>query len=301
MTAIALVGTGALASLFGARLSDAGCEVILLGTWREGLESLRQDGVCLVEGTQEHVYPVQAVSDPADIQGVNLALVLVKSWQTKRAAAQLAEFLPRAGLAVTLQNGLGNKAALCRQLGDERVAQGVTTTGATLLGPGRVRPGGEGVISLEAHPRLGPMAELLQSAGFKVQISPDLDGLVWKKLIINVAINPLTALLEVPNGNLLESPSACRIMSRASQEVWDLADALGIEVGTMDPTTAPAQVARKTASNLSSMYQDIQRGAPTEINAICGEVVRLGGECGIPTPTNECLSLAVKAKVELAG
>jgi 2-dehydropantoate 2-reductase len=288
-----------MACLFAARLSAAGAPVILLGTWREALDRLRREGVCLVEAdTCEQVYPVLATDDPRDCAGVQIALVLVKSWQTGRAARQLAECLAPGGLALTLQNGMGNREVLANALGEERVALGVTTLGANLMEPGRVRPAGDGTIHLEAHPRLEPLVDLLRAAGLAVEIVPDPKALLWGKLVINAAINPLTALLEVPNGELLERPSARLLMAEIACEAAAAAGALGIRLPYPDPAAAAEAVALRTAANRSSMLQDVQRGAPTEIDAICGAIVKTGEQVGVPVPVNHTLWKLVKARTE---
>jgi 2-dehydropantoate 2-reductase len=293
-----IAGTGALACLFAARLAAAGVQVTLLGTWPEGLEALRAHGVRLAGADgSEQAYPVRATADPADCAGARFALVLVKSWQTERAARQLAACLSPDGLALTLQNGLGNREKLAEALGGPRVALGVTTTGATLVGPGRVRPGGEGTISLGAHPRLDPLADLLRGAGFAVEAVPEANDLLWSKLVINAAINPLTALLRVPNGELLNRPSARALMGAAAREAAAVAGALGRRLTYPDPVATSEAVAQRTAVNHSSMFQDVLRGAPTENDAICGAIVTAGKECGVPTPVNHTLWLLVKALV----
>ncbi|HSR33018.1 MAG TPA: 2-dehydropantoate 2-reductase [Anaerolineae bacterium] len=294
-----IVGTGAMASLFAARLVAAGVRVTLLGTWPEGLESLRTHGVRLMESDgSELVYPVAATAEPDDCAGARFALVLVKSSQTERAAQQLAACLLPEGLALTLQNGLGNREKLVQVLGAQRVALGVTTAGATLVGPGHVRPGGEGPISVGAHPRLAPLLELLQRAGFAVDLVPEVDGLLWSKLVINAAINPLTALLRVPNGQLLARPAARALMAAAASEAAAVATAFGLRLTFQDPVAAAETVARRTAVNTSSMLQDVQRGATTEIDAICGAIVAAAEERGVPVPVNRTLWLLIRALAE---
>lgn len=294
---ILIVGTGALACLFAARLSAIGTEVTMLGTWTEGLRALR-NGVQLEENGEVTVYPVRATDQPSDCFGARHALVLVKSWQTERAARQLGMCLATDGVALTLQNGYGNREILAKSLGVNNVALGVTTTGATLTGPGRVRPGGQGTISVESHPRLEPIIPRLRDAGFIVQETPNADSLVWSKLVINAAINPLTALLRIPNGELLERPTARALMADLAYEAAAVAAALHIPLTFLDPIAAAEDVARRTATNHSSMYQDIQRGAPTEIDAICGAVVRVGEEVGVTTPVNRVMWGLVRAGVD---
>ncbi len=296
LRSILIAGTGSLASLFAARLARAGTRVTMLGTWQAGLQNLQEIGVRLVDADgREWKYPVTATDNPADCRPARYALVLVKSWQTARAAGQLAECLTADGLALTLQNGLGNQEILAAALGPDRVAAGTTTTGATLLGPGLVRPGGEGTISLEADPRLRPLIGLFEQAGFSVATVADLEALVWGKLAINAAINPLTALLGVPNGELLARPAARDLMGKAAREVAAVAAARGIVLPYPDPAAAAEDVASRTATNRSSMLQDIRRNAPTEIDAICGAVVQAGAAAGVPTPINRVLWQLVKA------
>jgi 2-dehydropantoate 2-reductase len=242
-------------------------------------------------------YPVEVASSPAECGEVRAALVLVKSWQTQRAAQQLAECLGADGLALTLQNGLGNREILAQALGDERVALGVTTVGANLLGPGKIRPAGEGTIHLQEHSRLEGLAGALRRAGFAVETAQDPESLLWGKLVINAGINPLTALLKVPNGALLDRPETRLLLAALVQETAAVARAQGVRLSYPDPVAAVEAVARRTASNRSSMLQDIFRGAPTEIDAICGAVVRAGEAVGIPTPVNWTMWKLVLARV----
>jgi len=296
---ILIVGTGALACLFSARLAAAGVMVTMLGTWREGLAALRAYGVTMVQpdGSQTS-FPVQVTDRAEACAPALLALVLVKSWQTERAARQLAKCLSPDGIALTLQNGLGNAETLAQVLGAARVAQGVTTTGATLLSSGRVRPGGEGMVSLGANPRLPALTSLLEPAGFQLEVLEDVRSLVWGKLAVNAAINPLTALLQMENGEVISRPSARQLSTELAQEVAAVAGGMGIVLPHNDPVLTSQEVARRTAGNHSSMYQDILRGAPTEIDAICGAVVRAGEQVGVPTPANRIILNLVHALVE---
>lgn len=301
-SSILIVGSGAMACLFAAYLAAAGQSVTMLGSWQEALQSLKRHGVRLVlpDGT-EQAYPVQATANPDDCRHAHHALVLVKAWQTNRAAEQLSRCLPSDGMALTLQNGVGNYETLRQALGAERVALGVTTTGATLLGPGWVRPAGRGPVTLGVHPRLELLAERLRQAGFEVKQATDLDSLLWGKLVINVSINPLAALLEVPNGELLNRQPARQLMADAAQETAAVASALNICLPYDDPVAAVEAVVRNTASNRNSMLQDVLRGAPTEIDALCGAVVRAGALVGVPTPINRVLWQLIRARLPGGG
>jgi 2-dehydropantoate 2-reductase len=299
--AILILGTGALATLFAARLAAAGVSVSMLGAWPEGLAALREKGV-QVDG-DDGAFPVYATDDPAECKDCRLALVLVKAWQTERAARQLSACLAEDGVALTLQNGLGNDTILARAIGLPRVARGVTTLGAALLAPGLVRPGGEGPVTLEAHARLPALEGLLKRAGFTVNMVADVQSLVWGKLVVNSAINPLTALLRVKNGELLETPAALGLMKDLAYETAGVAKALGVRLPFDNPQGAVEEVAQRTAANQSSMLQDVLRGAPTEIDAINGAVVRLAEENHLPVPVNRTVwslvkALAVRGKIK---
>jgi 2-dehydropantoate 2-reductase len=259
----------------------------MLGSWKAGLDALQKYGVRLLDSaSNERKFPVRATNDPRECRGIRHALVLVKAWQTEYVAEQLKQCLAEDGLAVTLQNGLGNRETLARSLSSNRVALGVTTTGATLLGPGLVRAGGEGIISIERHPALAALEAALRSSNFNVSLVEDARSLIWGKLVINAAINPLTAVLRVPNGKLLELPSAREMMTALAREAARVAKAQDIQLPFSDPVAAAEDVASKTAANYSSMLQDVLRGAPTEIDAICGAVVQVGEKYRVETPIN---------------
>ena len=294
---VLIVGMGAMASLIGARLA-AHAKVKLLGTWKQGMEVARRDGLHLEDNGQLCRAKVEVASHPEQCAGAKTALVLVKSWQTARAAEMLSQCLATDGVALTLQNGLGNLEILEAALGEARTAMGVTTLGASLLGPGRVRAGGVGPTHVASHPRLEPLVHLLQAAGFEVQQTEDLASLVWGKLVINAGINPVTALLEIPNSELLQRSRAHRVMIKAARETAAVAAARGIELPYADAATAVERVAERTASNSSSMLQDIHRGAPTEIDAISGAIVKEGRRLGIQTSVNWTLWNLVRAKAD---
>jgi 2-dehydropantoate 2-reductase len=279
-------------------LGEAGHSVSMLGTWKQGLQALRENGARIVASRadgNERAYKVHATDDPHEVSGAKFAIVLVKSWQTERAARQLKLCLAHDGHALTLQNGLGNRETLTRDLGAGRVSLGVTTTGATLVGPGLVRIGGDGIISIEANQALSPLEAALRSSNFNLEIVDDAQSLIWGKLVINAAINPLTALLRIPNGELLARPITRKMMASLARETAEVAAAEHVHLPFSNPVSAAEDVARKTARNISSMFQDVRRGAPTEIDAICGAVTKRAEFHGIDTPYNRTCWQLVRA------
>lgn len=307
---IAIFGVGAMGCLFGSRLSsgDSGdcltSNVTLIGNWAEQLEAVRRDGLTITypDGRQtRHTLPI--TNNLAEVPPADLALILVKSYQTERAARQAALVLKPDGLAVTLQNGLGNLEKLAEAVGPRRAGLGITAQGATMLGPGQLYHAGQGPTHLAKIPgqakRLEELAALLNAAGLETTVVDNADSLVWGKLAINAGINPLTALLEVPNGALVENEKWQQVMTAAASEVAQVAAAQGIRLPYDDAARRTVEVSKATAGNRSSMLQDVSRAAPTEIEAISGAVVRFGQRLGIPTPVNEFLLRLVKEKERL--
>ncbi len=285
-----VVGTGAMACLFAARLAASGIDITMLGSWPAGLAALKEHGVRLVElDGSSHQFPVQVMESSSCHANYQRALVLVKSWQTGRAANLLKECLDPSGVALTLQNGLGNYEALAGVLGQDRVAAGVTTEGARLTEPGCVQHTGEGKVTIGSHLQAEKLRKLLADARFQTELTDDLRSLQWGKLVINAAINPLTALLRLQNGELLSRQQARILLGEVAQEAANVATAQRIHLVYSDAIDAVEEVARKTASNYSSMLQDVLRGTPTEIDAINGAIVRAGKANGVPTPLNEIL------------
>ncbi len=295
---ILIVGSGALATFFAARLAASGLAVTMLGTWPAGLRALQSKGACISQDADTPIqcFPIRVVDSPAACLGTRWALVLVKAWQTQRAAQQLSTCLAPDGITLTLQNGLGNQEILRDALGANRVAIGITTLGARLIKPGLVCPANKGKIILEANPQLTPLVKILRSANFELEIKANMSTIIWHKLAINAAINPITALLGLPNGALLSNASASALMLAAGREVVDVARALGFNLDPQEIEKRIKDVALLTKGNHSSMLQDIARGAQTEIDAICGVVCRAGQEIGVPTPINLTLWQLIEAK-----
>lgn len=293
---ITVIGAGAMGSLLGFYLSSA-ANVTLLDPWRAHVDAINAAGLrCEHDGTED-VRRLRATTSTADAGPCDIALVLVKAQQTPWAAQQAQIINPRL-LAMTLQNGVGNSEALATVLGAERVGQGVTSLGATLLGPGHVRHAGHGPTVFGSAPNAEAaqaLAALFTQCGLPAECTDDLDALVWGKLLVNVGINALTALLQVPNGVLAEEPTARSLLELAVAEAAAVAAARGVALPYADPLEHVLEVARVTGANRSSMLQDVLRGNPTEIATINGAVAGEGARLGIDTPMNTLLTALVTA------
>ncbi len=300
---LTIIGIGAMGSLFAARLSSV-AHVSLLGNWPQQLEAIQQNGLTLIEPNGRIFnQPIHATNTISAIHPADIVLIMVKSHQTARAAQQAKQLLAPHGIVLTLQNGIGNLETLTAVLPQQSVALGITSEGATIVEPGTVRHAGWGHTDLASTPetavQIASIAQLLEQAGFQVTIRHEVAGLVWGKLAVNAGINPLTALLGVPNGFLAEHDQARAIMIAAANEVAQVAQAQNIQLPFSDAGQCALEVAQATAANNSSMLQDVQRGAKTEIEVICGAVVRYGQKFNVPTPINTLLLAKIKELEEL--
>jgi 2-dehydropantoate 2-reductase len=295
---VAVFGTGALGSYVAARLSALGdSAVTIVGTWREGLDAIARDGIH-VEEPGRSLLARPAVAHLHDrVPPAHFVLILVKSHQTASVAAAATRAVQADGRIVTLQNGLGNRDIL-EAAGEPqgvRVRAGLVVAGVRLIAPGQVSAL-PGTITLEGA-REAPMQRLeglLRAAGLATRLVDDIEPELWRKLAVNCAINPLSALRGVPNGALLEDPQTRALMAAAAEEVEAVAAARGVAVS--GAARAAADIAAGTAGNRSSMLQDLDRGARTEIDALCGAVVREARRLGVPAPVNERLWREVRAR-----
>lgn len=287
-----------MASYFGACLARAGHRVTLAGSWATALAVVTRDGIRVDEAGGTWSTRLQATTTAAPTYPRDLVLVLVKSHQTEAVAPFTAHAAGMGGWIVTLQNGLGNREALEAEAGRGRVGLGVTTAGATLLDPGRVRAfPAPTLLGDDGAGRAGRIAALFQGAGLDCRVAPDIASVVWRKLAVNCAINPLSALAGVVNGALLENDGWRADLEAAAREAGAVAAALGVPLDA-DPVALALDTARRTAGNRSSMLQDLDRGARTEIDAINGAVAALGRRLGVRTPVNEALTRAIHEREE---
>ncbi|MFZ0614075.1 MAG: 2-dehydropantoate 2-reductase [Desulfobacterales bacterium] len=296
---IAIIGAGAMGSIFGAMLS-AVADVALVDNFERHVRAIRGNGleIELNDGSIKN-QAVFATARPEEVApGVDLAIIFTKSYDTRQAAETARDLLAEKGIALTLQNGIGNLDVIAGVVGENRCAAGVTSHGGTLVHPGRVRHAGEGptyIAAPSAAVDLGPVADVFTRAGIDVSLSGNLDTLIWGKLVINVGINALAAIVRVPNGILGITGECKAILAEAVAEAVQVAQALGIALPYDDPLAHVLAVCEKTAKNRASMLQDTLRGVRTEIGVINQAIVEKGVELGVATPCNRFLTATVLA------
>lgn len=295
---IGVLGAGSLGSLVAGRLAASGTDVSILGRENDHLDRIRSHGIVVEtpDGT-ELVGEVEASSDPSVVAGVDALLVCVKSYDTDQALSVVSPHLTPDVDVVTLQNGLGNAETIAEHVPERCIVAGTTTHGATRDGPGLVRHAGGGDTRIgryyaENDDAVDALAAELTRAGIDTDVVARVRDAVWEKVLVNAGINAATALARVPNGALADGPGA-RVLREAVQEGVRVAEGDGRDVPD-DMVERALDVAERTATNRSSMRQDLESGGRTEIDALNGELVRRADHLGVRAPVNRTLTDLVK-------
>ena len=297
---IAVVGAGAMGSLFGALLTEAGNEVWLYDVWLEHVQTINQDGLRIEREGETRTVEIRATADPQQIGQAELVIIFVKSSRTKLAAETAQAIVGSNGSVMTLQNGMGNADVVAEFIEPERILAGTTSHGATLLGPGSIRHAGSGPTTIGAWSqtegglqRAEQLAEFFNRAGIKTESVVDVRSVVWNKLLINIGINAITALTNIKNGQILDLEITRELSRSAVAEAVDVARAENIKVQD-DALDRVFKVAEATALNRSSMGQDVDNRRQTEIAAINGFIVREAKRLGLAAPVNFTLTALIE-------
>ena len=262
MDKIAVLGSGAMGSLFAARLSS-NANVTLFGGWTQQLNAIRKHGLIVsdVLGAQE-VCRINTKSYNETVGNFEFILILVKGWQTKKAADIAASILAENGLAITLQNGLGNFDILVRALGVEQIAVGVTSEGAMTINPGHVKHTGVGrtIIGCLNDKKTGftnNILNCLNESGFKTSLNENINREIWIKAIINSSINPVTSIFRCKNGYLVKNPILEKTVEKICTESTNIANTQGLKLSSSEMIKKTKQVINEISDNYSSMPQSI--------------------------------------------
>ena len=307
---VLIAGAGALGSVFGGFLRRAGLDVTLLGR-TEHLAAVADRGLTIdgIWGTHR-VTGFAVATEPGALHGpFDAILVPVKSFDTEPLARIVAPLLAADGVAISLQNGVGNVEILEAAIGAERTVGARVIFGAVLPAPGHARvtvfadPTAIGALTPGEYPHRDAAARrwaaLIDGAGVPAVYTDRLAALLWAKVFYNAALNPLGALLGVHYGALPESVHSRALMDDVMDEAFEVARA---ECVVLPWANAAAyrdefygRLVPATYDHRSSMLQDLERGRRTEIDAINGAVWRRGAEHGIKTPVNATLTRLIHA------
>lgn len=303
---IGFVGCGAIGSCYASILSKKH-EVCVLDTYAPVIEAIRKNGILVDQcvpgvGTGETLafHPAMATTEPKEIGVVDLLIVFVHYQYLEAAVRNALPMIDKHTMILCLQNGLGNYDEIAKVVPEEQIIIGNTAFGSTPVASGHVKHTGTGVTnmgSLKAPmARVEEMANALREAGLEVQVHENVMNAIWHKLLANVAINGMSALLETKNGFVDGNQYAHEAARMLVEEAIGVANACGCTLDHDAELEHAYEVSRMTDETISSMVQDVQRHRETEIRIITGAICRLGREHGVPTPCNDLMLQLVLAK-----
>lgn len=297
---IVVLGAGAMGSLYGGHLAEAGNEVWFLDVCKEHVDTINENGL-YIEGVSgnRNIKNIKATTSKSYIGEVDLVLVFVKSTITELAVSQNKEIFGQNTIVLTLQNGLGNVEKINHVIDKKNIIAGITAHGATMLEPGKIKHAGTGQTYIgeldgSFSSRIQKVAEVFKEANLETKISNNVMGLIWGKLLVNVGINALTAITGLKNGQLVEFPETEELLELAVKEAYSISKAKGIKLDNDDPISHTKEVCRATAENRSSMLQDVTNKRKTEIDMINSAIVKEGIKLGINTPINKSLTNLIR-------
>ncbi len=303
---IAIIGAGAVGSIFASLLIKSGQDVTLIGKDPGKVSLLNEKGIKVEGVSGSFTTPVKAVIDANDADHGDLLLVCVKAYDTRRAIEEHKSIIGPDTMVLTVQNGLGNVEQINHVCAKEKILAGTTAQGGYLINTGHLHHAGMGMTHIgQAFGKNGKgsrsIADLFNNAGIKTEISENVDALIWAKLVVSVGINALTALLKINNGKTTTLKWAREIQKEAVAEALAVAKKEGIDFDYDEVARRVVNVANVTSENVSSMLTDRLNHRRTEIDYINGAICNLGKKHGVQTPVNSTLTSLIRATEEVYG
>ena len=285
------MGAGAVGCYYGGMLARAGHDVVLIGR-PEHVQAIERHGLRLEAHGVDEQLRLSASTEPSALVGAKLVLFCVKSTDTESTAAQVRPQLEPDAMLLSLQNGVDNAERL-RAVLPQAVAAAVVYVASEMAGPGHVRHHGRGELVIEPSSGSAALQRMLIAAGVPTEISDNVRGALWAKLILNCAYNALSAITHLPYGPLVQGKGVTDVMRDIVAECLAVARADGVDVPG-DIEAAVRRIAQTMPAQYSSTSQDLARGKRTEIDHLNGLIVRRGAALGIATPVNRALQTLVK-------
>ncbi len=304
---VAVVGCGAMGSVYAALLGAAGHEVWAIDNWKEHVEAMKAHGLRLEGASGDRTVRVNATTQAADAGPCDLAILSTKAMHVETAAQSMQPLLHKDTVVLSIQNGLGGPDTAARVLGRERVLVGVVGGfGASMKAPGHAHHNGWELVRLgelagPVSPRLEAVAEVWRSGGFRVKCFDDIDQLVWEKLICNVCFSGTCAVTERTIVEVMDDPDTWQVASGCAAEAYQVARARNIKLDFDDPAAYVRAFGMKIPNARPSMLLDHLAGRMSEIEAINGAIPVAAKAAGVAAPYNEVISALVRAKERRMG
>jgi 2-dehydropantoate 2-reductase len=290
---VAVMGAGAVGCYYGGMLARGGHDVVLIAR-PQHVEAIGRDGLRIEAKTFDERVRLAASTDPSAVRDADLVFFSVKSMDTESAGAQIRPYLSRDALVLCLQNGVDNADRLRGVLPSHQVAAAVVYVATEMAGPGHVRHHGRGELVIEPSSASQAVARALIAAGVPTEISDNVRGALWTKLVINCAYNAVSAIVQRPYGEAVQGEGVKDVMRDVVDECLAVAKADGVQLSARDVHAAVFKIAESMPAQYSSTAQDLARGKRSEIDYLNGLVVRRGEALGIATPANRVLWALVK-------
>jgi len=304
---IAIIGVGAMGSVYAALLASAGHEVWAIDQWKEHIDAIREKGLRVEGASGDRTVRIAATTDPADVRDADLVIIATKDNGVVDAARSALQVAKEDAPILTIQNGLGSADKVAEIVGRKRVMLGVVGGfGASIRAPGHAHHNGMEFVRLGEMeggltPRLEAVAEVWRSGGFRTLTFEDIHKMVWEKLICNVTYSGTCALTGLTIGEVQANPSAWSVATACANEAYQVARAKGIALDFDDPIAYVRAFGEKIPHAKPSMLLDHLAGRPAEIDNINGAIPREGAKVGIATPVNSLVVALLKAKESAFG
>ena len=304
---IAVVGAGAMGSVYAGLLASAGNEVWAIDTWREHIDAIRESGLRIEGASGDRTVRLDATTDTSEPGPCDLVIIATKADGVASAAASIGPLLGDDTLVLTIQNGLGAAERICRHLPPDHVLLGVAGGfGASIRGPGHAHHNGMELIRLGElgggiTERLERIGGVWRDAGFNVRCFDDINQLVWEKFVCNVTYSGSCTVFECTIAGVQGNEHAWQVASNCAAEAYAAGVAKGVRFSFDDPVAHVREFGRKIPHSRPSMLQDYLAKRPSEIDAINGMVPVVAREVGTEAPWNEVVTAIVKAKERANG
>ncbi|WP_235735209.1 ketopantoate reductase family protein [Nocardioides alcanivorans] len=300
-TRIAVVGCGAMGSVYAARLASVGHEVLVVDAWADHVRAINEHGLALSGPDGDRVVRISAHTEvPAAV--VDLVVLAVKAAHVADAAASLAPLLGPGTQVLTIQNGLGSAELVAEIVGAERLVVGIASGfGASLRSPGSAHHNAMRALRFGAHGggRLEQVEEIAQAwqlAGFDAEAVPEILPMQWEKLICNVAYSAPCALTGLTVSEVRDDEHLGAVSRAAATEAWEVARAVGVRLEVQDPVALVRDFAARMPLAKPSALLDLEAGRASEIDVINGAVPREAAKAGLAAPVNATLTALVRAR-----
>lgn len=296
---IAIIGAGAMGCLYGSYLASEN-ELTMIDVSKECIDKINEDGICVEENGKLTSFPaVACISGECDVK-MDMVIIFVKTIYSVDALTMNKKIIDDHTILVTLQNGAGNDRILKEFVASDQIVIGNSEHNSVYTGPAEIRHSGSGITrigSLEGNVEaVKTVFGVFSRAGIQTACIDNIQEIIWKKLMVNLSYNPLTAILDIGIGEIRENEDSWRLLKMLIEEALMVAEADGTALDHDEVFAEIERIAEKLGSGFTSMHQDIALGRKTEIDQINGAVVKQAELLGLDVPYNRMITSLIKAK-----